>query len=208
MDGNMYCADVSAEKKYDHERERVLKAWRMLSRAVVLQIMLWYLAAFGRIVLLDRWVSWRMRERDYFSGGWSGSEVARYFSFVTGISMWIMTIKLFALLFCRAEWLKRRRRRAGAVILRRNPLRWFWMIPGQCLLDMLLFAWVIYREDLNWLEQMEQGSVMGHPGPLLLMAAMFFAACVTIGITVIACICVYVSWYRDRHSSHKPTCWL
>lgn len=203
----MYGVDVITQKENSdtwRDEAKLRKTWVILSRAVFLQTAFWYLAAFGRIKLLDWWVSRRMRENDFLPGGWSGSDVAKCIGLVTGAWLGMMTIKLFALLACRAGWLKRERRRTGSMILRRNPFRWFWMIPGQCLLDILLFIWVIYREDLNWLEQMEQGPVQGHPGPLLLMAAMFFAVCVTIGITVIACICVCVSWYRDRHSRMDP----
>ncbi|MCM1303758.1 MAG: hypothetical protein NC305_08870 [Lachnospiraceae bacterium] len=197
----MYCTDISKREEQNDdwkEESRLRTDWNWLSGAVMIQITVWYLAAFGRMILLN-WLTIKglSAEKDPFHG-WNASDVVKCVSFVTGAILVIMTIKLSALLICRANWLKRKRRDTGLQIVRRNPLRWFWMIPAQCLLDILLFGWALYIQDLHWIEQLEQGPVEGHPGPLLLIAAMFCAVWLTLGAAVAACVCACVSRYREK----------
>ena len=196
--------DASVQKECHSEpkvMERLRKTWKVLSRAVVLIIVLWFLAAFVRMILLlgmSTFGNWFLKEWSHFEE-WSMLDVTKYVRLVTGIGMGILTIKMLALLVYRAEWLKRIRKSSGQSIVHRYSARWLFIIPAQCVLDILFVMWAVFLEDFMFMEQCELGIAEGHPSGMLAFAALFWgvpvitlvAAVISIGLTCISC-------YRSR----------
>lgn len=207
--GNMHDLDTSERKgcyRESKEVEGLRKTWKILSRAVIFIIVFWFLAAFARMILLlgmslsgNRF----LKESGFFEE-WSALDVTRYVRFATGAGMGILTVKMLALLVCRAGWLKRIRRSSGQFIVRRNPLRWLFIIPAQCLLDIILAIWGFFIEEYIFMEQCEFVEqcglgMIGHPSGMLAFAVLFWGIpVITLVAAVISTILTCVSYYRGK----------
>lgn len=180
---------------------RLRKTWKVLSRAVALMIVLWFLAAFVRMILLlgmNTFGNWFLQEWSFFEE-WSALDVTRYVRLVTGIGMGILTIKMLTILVYRAGWLKRARKSSGQLIVHRYSSRWLFIIPAQCVLDILFVMWAVFIEDFMFMEQCELGTAEGHPIGMLAFAALFWGVpVITLAAAVIAIGLTCVSYYRSK----------
>lgn len=200
----MHDLDTSERKEcYSESKdvEGLRKTWKMLSRAVVLMIVFWFLAAFVRMILLLE-ISLRgnrfFKEWGFFEE-WSALDVTKFVRFVTGAGMGILTVKMLALLVCRAGWLKRVRRSSGQLIVCRNSLRWLFIIPAQCLLDILLVIWGFFIEEFIFMKQCELGMAEGHPSGMLAFAVLYWGVpAITLVAAVISISLICVSYYRGK----------
>ena len=181
--------------------ERLRKTWKVLSRAVVFMIVLWFLAAFVRMILLlgmSTFGNWFLKEWSPFEE-WSALDVTKYVRLVTGIGMGMLTIKMLVLLVYRAEWLKRARKSSGQFIVHRYSARWLFIIPAQCVLDILFVMWAVFIEDFMFMEQCELGTAEGHPIGMLAFAALFWGVpVITLAAAVISVSLTCVSYYRSK----------
>lgn len=102
---------------------------------------------------------------------------------------------MLTILVYRAEWLKQARKSSGQLIVHRYSSRWLFIIPAQCVLDILFVMWAVFIEDFMFMEQCELGIAEGHPIGMLAFAALFWgvpvitlaAAVISIGSTCISC---------------------
>lgn len=196
--------DASAQKECHGEPkdvERLRKTWKVLSRAVVLMIALWFLAAFVRMILLlgmSTFGNWFLQEWSPFEE-WSVLDITKYIRLVTGIGMGILTIKMLTLLVYRAGWLKGVRKSSGHLIVHRYSSRWLFIIPAQCVLDVIFVMWAVFIEDFMFMEQCELGTAEGHPIGMLAFAALFWGVpVITLAAAVIAIGSTCISCYRSK----------
>ena len=107
-----------------------------------------------------------------------------------------------ALFLYRIWWIKKTRKKLRMQPRRKNPLRWFSMIPVTLLLDILFVVWGCYQDAFFWERQYERllaEGELGHGLPLISVLCVLFAGAVTAGITVLSVILVCISRYRSRY---------
>ena len=167
------------------------RAWKTLNNGAVYASLGWYLLVLFRFFAMFILKFFPMDEM-----------IWRKVWIVTGIWMGVLTAKLLALFLYRIWWIKKTRKKLRMQPRRKNPLRWFSMIPVTLLLDILFVVWGCYQDAFFWERQYERllaEGELGHGLPLISVLCVLFAGAVTAGITVLSVILVCISRYRSRY---------
>ena len=114
---------------------QTVRAWKTLNNGAVYASLGWYLLVLFRFFAMFILKFFPMDEM-----------IWRKVWIVTGIWMGVLTAKLLALFLYRIWWIKKTRKKLRMQPRRKNPLRWFSMIPVTLLLDILFVVWGCYQD--------------------------------------------------------------